>query len=339
MPDIEVYGVTAEVPLVDSGFPRLRVRGVTAEAVTVATHPTEMRTYGVSAEVVLVKRPPPSWLPRYLFDGTYWIPLFPVAGTPNQGVGLTDDAPFTFRSPDGTLWQLSIDDTGALVTAPLAVSGLDIVSSSYGSLSMSGTGQQSIAKPLNLRPNDLMIAQVVHRASTGESTPPSDSDWTLLRRDKNPATVSSIDQWQEIWTRVATENEPSHYLWRFGGSMGAGITVVRNPAGSVEVEDHDHLATVSSDHSAPSVTAQGDGRLFLKFAHCVYAGGNAIGGWHSSQLGNSVYGGIHTDRILVRYGSINEGATGLNYLGHTISTIIPGSDHDGGTTSVLLRAE
>lgn len=339
MPDIEIYGVTAEVPLVGSGFPRLRVRGVTAEAIYIASHTAQTRVYGIAAEAILIKRPPPSWLPRYLFDGAYWVPLFPVAGTPNQGAGLTKDAPFTFRSPDGTLWQLNVDNTGALVTAPLATSGVDVVATSYGSLSMSGTGEQNITRPANLRANDLMIAQVVHRSGTGESTPPNDSDWTLLRRDKNPATVATSDQWQEIWTRVATDSEPSSYRWRFGESMGAGITVVRNPAGSVVIEDHAHRATATSDHSAPSVTAQGDGRVLLKFAHCVFAGGNDIGGWHSSQLANSIYGGINTDRILARYGPVGSGETGLNNLGHTLYYIIPSSDHDGGTASVLVRAE
>lgn len=340
MPDIEVYGVTAEAPLVASGFPTLRVRGVAAEVVRISSHSDQTRIIAASTEAILYKRPPASWLPRYIFDGSYWIPLFPVAGTPNAGIGLRDDPPFVFRSPDGTQWSLKVGNDGALETEALFEDLLTVVDVAYGSLSMSSSGEQTIQRPSSMEGGDLLVAQVVHRSGTGESTPPSNSTWTLLRRDKNPATVSGTDQWQEIWTRIATDNEPNTYTWRFGGVMGAAITVVRNPAGAVAIEDSAHRATSSGDHSAPSVTSQGEDRLLLKFSHCIYAGGNSMGGWQSSQLSEQSYGGGNNDRVVSRHGPVTEtGETGLNYWQHILYYIIPGSDHDGGTTSVLLRAE
>lgn len=342
MSEIEVYGATAEVPLVASGFPTLRVRGVSAEAVTTATHPSEIRLLGASAEVVLYKRPPPSWLPRYLFDGAYWIPLFPVVGTPNEGVGLVRDAPFTLRSPDGVRWRLSVGDDGALTTEAIFESALQVVNVSHGGFAMSSSGEQTVDRPQGVEEGDLLIAQVVHRSGTGESTPPNDSSWTLLRRDKNPATVSGIDQYQEIWTRVVGDinTEPDTYTWRFGATLGVGVTAVRNRGGGVAIEDSAHLGTSSRDHSAPSVTSQGEDRLLLKFGHCVYTGGLDIGGWLESQIGNNLYGGDNQSRFTARYGPVTEaGATGAFYWEHYIAVITIGQDHDGGTTTVLLRTE
>ena len=342
MSSIEVYGVTAEAPLVASGFPTLRVRGLTAEVVRTATHPSEVRVFGASAEVVLYKRPAPSWLPRYLFDGTYWVPLFPVVGTPNEGLGLTEDAPFTLPSPDGTRWKLSVDNDGILHTEAIFASALQVVATAHGALSMSSSGEQTVDRPNGVEEGDLLVAQVVHRSGTGESTPPNSSTWTLLRSDKNPATVSSIDQYQEIWTRVVgpIDDEPDTYTWRFGATLGAGITAVRNPGGSIAIEDSAHLGTSSKNHSAPSVTSLGEDRMLLKFGHCVYTGGNEIGGWLESQLGNNLYGGDNTSRFTGRYGPVMAaGATGTSYWEHYLAVITITQYHDGGTTAVLLRAE
>lgn len=185
--------------------------------------------------------------------------------------------------------------------------------------------------PAETEEGDLMVAHVFHRAAGGTVTAPA--GWTLLRTDKAGDGGSSVDQWQDIYTRIATGSEPASYTWSDAGSRSAvGIFTVRNPQGTVVVEDSAHTGhDGTTNHGGPNTTSGGtDRRMLLTLSNCVY---NYSGdSWEEDPTTKQIYGQVTNARLAASLLPVTEAGTitGRTFVHGT------GTTHISGTVSLLL---
>src|SRR4029077_6118083 len=71
----------------------------------------------------------------------------------------------------------------------------------------------SIARPVGVTANDVLIASIGVQPSTASLTAPA--GWILVRRINNPSTTSNS---LAVYRKVAGAGEPASYAWGVGGA-------------------------------------------------------------------------------------------------------------------------
>jgi hypothetical protein len=122
-------------------------------------------------------------------------------------------------------------------------------------------GLLKLPRPSGTAPGDVMVVGIAEH-EVGEATAPA--GWKLARFD-----FMRGDIWQWVWTRVATDSEPSTYAWKVGDPAANGAILVyrgvdaANPvhASAAETEG----ATVSTIEG-PSMNVSVSGTMLVMFA-------------------------------------------------------------------------
>lgn len=340
---IEAYHAVAEAirgSTIDGALHEIRVSQIGLEVVQRSATPGKVRLRHFGMEAVRHKPLPPSWLPNYVFDGTYWVPLFSTIGTPHEGSDRPygTDEPFALRAPDGSRWRLTVASDGTLTTEEIIDPALEIVSVSHTNLSGTTTSALTVNRPEGVQDGDLLLANVVHTNHGGQSTPPA--GWSLLRSDPGSVgTGDGIPTQQEIWYRDAS-SEPSTYVWSHSSDYRtlAGIVAVRNQAfesGVVIEHSGSRLASTGSSNInkfSPTLAIDGPARLKIIFSHCSI-------NHSSSSWSSSITEPLWSGRMMyARYAYIlaSDGITDEYPMHHSLSWWPFGGNHDGATQSVLV---
>ncbi|MGH2689260.1 MAG: hypothetical protein ACRDKW_10710, partial [Actinomycetota bacterium] len=191
--------------------------------------------------------------------------------------------------------------SGAPVAPPVVKGPVTFVDGEAGP--RASGGELKLERPSDTAPGDLMVVGVAEHEIGEAEAPPG---WTLARFD-----LMDGDIWQWVWYRVATDSEPSAYVWRVGDPKANGAILVYrgvDPEDPVMDTAAEKEAATGSSIVIPSVDVDEAGAMLVILAMIEGPSPNEMTA--PSGFRERTYRGVHPSLGTFDMGFDETGATG-----------------------------
>ena len=202
----------------------------------------------------------------------------------------------------------------------------------YGSETASNT--ITVTKPTGTLENEVMVAFIQHRDSTGSLTPPS--GWTLLQSQATSGGSSGNTSKAYTYYKLAGASEPASYDWISvnDGRVNASITTVTGNATTSTIDISGvSLTADGSTHDAPSVTTTQANDLVLVFAGVPLSGTSWTNPGSTTEEAD-IQGASDLSMDVASFTAASAGATGAK----TFTMVGYGSNDKAATFSVAIKS-